>query len=346
MSYKEKYLKYKTKYSLLKEQKGGGNFLTDDDYDKDPSYAMFNFSPEFLEKNINISTLCISFFQCYATMYVSFYHLEIFKERISLFKNYIEFLKTFIVITNFFRIARELTKTIDDREIQIYKIILSNPSIFKPKKFLDELTSISDEMVGGGKRIFYTDRYREDKEFDLWDYLIINFHSTKTDIQQKSTLPPTETEERNRDINFDFYSFENEKRLLIEKQRFLERTSFVIPIQTTTSVDYLKKPFLDYLNQEILTICRKNNLDHQGIELYKEYYINIKRRANIVRKMNDNVTQLTEFSNRIDDMYSHDDYFPSQGVTPHSKLPEATKRLVKIGYDELMYQLKTKYCIS
>jgi hypothetical protein len=49
MSYKEKYLKYKTKYSLLKEQKGG-HFLTDDDYDKDPSYAMFNFSQEFLEK--------------------------------------------------------------------------------------------------------------------------------------------------------------------------------------------------------------------------------------------------------------------------------------------------------
>jgi hypothetical protein len=49
MSYKEKYLKYKTKYSLLKEQKGG-HFLIGEDYFDDTSYGMFNFSQEFLEK--------------------------------------------------------------------------------------------------------------------------------------------------------------------------------------------------------------------------------------------------------------------------------------------------------
>ena len=42
MSYKEKYLKYKTKYSLLKEQIGG-SFIKGD-YDDDSPTALFKYT--------------------------------------------------------------------------------------------------------------------------------------------------------------------------------------------------------------------------------------------------------------------------------------------------------------
>ena len=326
MSYKEKYLKYKTKYSLLKEQKGGGNFLTDDDYDKDPSYAMFNFSPDFLEQKIDVPILCGSFFHCYVKMYVSFYHHDKFNGDRQLFLNYIEFLKKFIVITNFFRIARELTKTIDYQEIQIYKIILSNPSI-NPKKFLSELKSI-DGGQDDAHDIFDDDIYPVDTEIELWHNLAFNFPTFKTYIQNNSTHPTTVIVERNNALDRDKKTFEYERDQLFKKKRDDD------PINS--------KPFLDYLNKQILTICSKNKLDYQDI--YKDYYINIKRREHIVMEMDHNIGQLRSFRNKINDMFSYNDYFPNPGVSPPSKLPEVNKRLVQ-GYRDLMFRLKKEYCI-
>ena len=328
MSYKEKYLKYKTKYSLLKEQKGGGNFLTDDDYDEDLSYAMFNFSPDFLEKKIDGPILCGSFFHCYVKMYVSFYHHDIFNGDRQLFLNYIEFLKKFIVITNFFRIARELTKTIDTLEIQIYKNILLSTSINpNPKKFLSELKSIFYDPDDGFD-IFYDDIYPVDKEIELWHNLAFNFPTFKTYIQNNSTHPTTVIVERNNALDRDRRTFEYNRDELFKKKRD-------DPINS--------KPFLDYLNEQILTICSKNELDYQDI--YKDYYININRREHIVMKMDHNIEQLRFFRDKIYDMFSYHDYFPNPGVSLPSKLPDVNKRLTIIGYKDLMYQLKTKYCI-
>jgi hypothetical protein len=334
MSYKEKYLKYKTKYSLLKEQKGGGNFLTEDDYHEDPSYAMFNFSEEFLERDINISILLNSFFQCYAQMYISFYHLDIFNGNRQLFLNYIEFLKKFILITNFFRIARELTKRIDDIEIKIYKSILCSTSI-NPKKFLSELKSISTDIRGDPHDIFMYDIYPIDKEIELWNNLISNFLTFETFIKTNSKHPTTDIVERDKALNYDRRTFEYEKKWLVDKRRSADIDD---PINS--------KLFLDYLNEQILAICSKNKLECQGIKLYIDYYINIKRRENIVEKIKDNFDIFEDYRNKIRDMFTYYDYNPiTGGVSPPSKLPEATKRLVYYGYRDLKFKLYQKYSI-
>jgi hypothetical protein len=334
MSYKEKYLKYKTKYSLLKEQKGGGNFLTEDDYREDPSYAMFNFSEEFLERDINITTLVTSFFYCYVQMYISFYHLNIFNGNRQLFLNYIEFLKKMIIITNFFRIARELTKMIDNIEINIYKSILCNTSI-NPKKFLSELKSIYPDTRGNGYDIFGDDIYPIDKEIELWNNLIVNFPTFETFIQQNSKNPTTDIVERNKALDYDRRSFEFEKQWLEDKRR-----SAVIddPINS--------QPFLDFLDIQISAICSKNKLECQGIKLYKAYYINIKRRENIVEKIKDNFSNFDDYKDKIYNMFNYYDYYPIPGgVSPPSKLPEATRRLVHFGYNDLVFKLHQKYSI-
>ena len=328
MSYKEKYLKYKTKYSLLKEQKGGGgNFLTGDDYKNDPSYGMFNFSNEFLEKDLDVSILYTSFFHCYAEMYVSFYHLGLFYGNRKLYTN---FLTKFILVTYFFRIALDLTKTINDQEIQIYNKILSSSFSINPKNFLSELTSINYDK-GDGTNIFDDDIYPVDKELELWYNLEINFPMFKEYIQKYGTLT-TYPEQRDNDLDYDRSTFES------NKQRLLDKKGSLVPIDPVNS-----KPFLDYLKKQILIMCRHNFVDVEDIA--KDYYINIKRREQIVVKMNDNITGLTHYRNKIYDMFRYEDYFPKPGMSPPSKLQEVNKRLTIIGYSDLMYQLK-KNCIS
>jgi hypothetical protein len=66
MSYKEKYLKYKTKYSLLKEQIGG-SFIKGD-YDDDSPTALFKYT-----SSISDMEFFHSYAECMQDLYINFY---------------------------------------------------------------------------------------------------------------------------------------------------------------------------------------------------------------------------------------------------------------------------------
>ena len=78
MSYKEKYLKYKTKYSLLKKQIGGGFIFGEYKYDDRillPALFNFDLNQHYTKK---YEVYLNSFYECYLDLYSMFYKREDF----------------------------------------------------------------------------------------------------------------------------------------------------------------------------------------------------------------------------------------------------------------------------
>jgi hypothetical protein len=100
MSYKEKYLKYKTKYSLLKEQKGGDNVQL---------FGQNSFpfeSPEWFDYNMYFNKAIQKIFRDYGQKVISIELFSYLKEYIELYRNIRNLLDDYIFIEDILEFYR------------------------------------------------------------------------------------------------------------------------------------------------------------------------------------------------------------------------------------------------